>query len=85
MRIGSIERKPCNRISNKLLQSFLYYFSVLKLLHSLPIRLRLIDIEKLANDIKEMREASDRELEEYLEYLHTFIPEPSDQDVARTE
>lgn len=67
------------RIHFKPLNSIIYYFRFLALLYRLPIRLRLIDVEALALDIQELREASDKELAEYLEYLAETRPEYFDQ------
>ena len=45
------------------------------LLYKIPIKLRLVDVENLANDIQTAREEYDKELEEYITYLKTYIKE----------
>jgi len=60
---------------SKIVVSFKYYLKMIILIYKLPIRLRLVDIEELAKNIQEMREISDKELDEYLAHLKTYIKE----------
>ena len=70
-----MERKIKNKSKIHLVNVILYYFRFILFLYRLPFKLRLKDVERLTDEIAEIRNESDKELEEYLEYLHETHPE----------
>jgi len=70
-----VERELKNKSRFFFLSTIKYYINFIILLYKLPIKLRLIDIQEYAQKIQNVREQTDRELTEYLEYLNFTHPE----------
>lgn len=70
---GKMKRCRNKRIKNKFIGSFVYYIRMILFLHKMPIKLRQVDIQNLIDDIQTTRNISDKELDEYVAHLKTYI------------